>query len=72
MIGKTESKPSLVCLFLIPLVNPNKRINKHENGFDVLRSEEIRIFLSIKVFNPLDSVKNHESKKDITLYQVLI
>ena len=55
-------KHSLLCLFLIPLANPNKRINEHKSGFDFLRIADIRIFLSLKVIDPLESVENYESK----------
>ena len=48
-------KHSLICLFLILLINSNKRINYYKNGLDISRGTDTSDFMSLKVFNGLHS-----------------
>lgn len=64
-------KQSLICLFLILLINLNKRINEHKKGFDVLRSADTSDLPSLKVFNVLQSVEKAMKQRQLSNYTLL-
>ena len=60
-------KRSLVYLFLILLINSNKRINEHKNGFGILRGVDTSDFLLLTVFNELQLVEKTMIQRQLLL-----
>ena len=50
-------KQSLVCAVFILLINSNKRINDHKNGFDLLRRTYTSDVLSLNILNALQLIE---------------
>lgn len=52
------------------LIDSNQRINDHKTGFDILRSADATDFLSLKVFNTLQSVEKSMIRRQLSNYAV--
>ena len=52
------------------LIDSNQRINNHKTGFDILRSADATDFLSLKVFNTLQSVEKSMIRRQLSNYAV--